>query len=94
MLGSLGDVLKLDELCLAFGMSKFQFIRGFKQHAGISPYQFFLNCKIEHARRSIERTKDIYAAVADYGFFDLTHLNRHFKSTFGITAYEYMSQLN
>ncbi|AIQ47997.1 AraC family transcriptional regulator [Paenibacillus sp. FSL R7-0273] len=94
MLGSLGDVLKLDELCLAFGMSKFQFIRGFKQHAGISPYQFFLNCKIEHARRSIERTKDIYAAVAEYGFFDLTHLNRHFKSMFGITAYEYMSQLS
>ncbi|MDF9841536.1 MULTISPECIES: AraC family transcriptional regulator [unclassified Paenibacillus] len=94
MLGSLGDVLKLDELCLEFGMSKFQFIRGFKQHAGISPYQFFLNCKIEHARRSIERTKDIYAAVAEYGFFDLTHLNRHFKSMFGITAYEYMSQLN
>lgn len=94
MLGSLGDVLKLEELCLAFGMSKFLFIRGFKQHAGISPYQFFLNCKIEHARRSIERTKDIYTAVADYGFYDLTHLNRHFKSMFGITAYEYMSQLS
>ncbi|WP_342561637.1 AraC family transcriptional regulator [Paenibacillus sp. FSL R7-0345] len=94
MLNRLGDVLGLDELCLEFGMSKFQFIRGFKQHAGISPYQFFLNCKVEHARRSIEQTRDIYAAVAECGFFDLTHLNRHFKSMFGITAYEYLSQLN
>ncbi|WP_310829181.1 helix-turn-helix transcriptional regulator [Paenibacillus pedocola] len=94
MMGSLNQVLKLEDLSNEFGISKFQFIRGFKQHAGISPYQFFLNCKVEYAKRSIEQTKDIYAAVAECGFFDLTHLNRHFKSMFGVTAYEYMSQLN
>ena len=33
-------------------------------------------------------------AVADCGFVDLTHLNRHFKRVFGVTAYEYMLQLN
>jgi AraC-like DNA-binding protein len=43
--------------------------------------------------QSIEKSKDIYSAVAEYGFTDLTHLNRHFKSVFGLTAYEYMSQL-
>ncbi|MNL71133.1 transcriptional activator FtrA [compost metagenome] len=87
------QVLKLDDLCQEFGLSKYQFIREFKSHAGISPYQFFLNCKVERAKQAIERSRDIYAAVADYGFADLTHLNRHFKSMFGITAYEYMSQL-
>ncbi|MEK4059176.1 MULTISPECIES: AraC family transcriptional regulator [Paenibacillus] len=93
MYGSIGNVLKLDDLCKEFGMSKYQLIREFKAHTGISPYQFFLNCKVEHAKRSIEASKDIYTAVAEYGFVDLTHLNRHFKSMFGITAYEYMSQL-
>ncbi|MCE3201727.1 AraC family transcriptional regulator [Paenibacillus sonchi] len=88
------QVLKLDDLCQEFGLSKYQFIREFKSHAGISPYQFFLNCKVERAKQAIERSRDIYAAVADYGFADLTHLNRHFKSMFGITAYEYMSQLS
>jgi AraC-like DNA-binding protein len=63
-------------------------------HTGISPYQFFLNCKVEHAKQSIEQTKDIYAAVAECGFVDLTHLNRHFKSMFGITAHEYRLQLH
>ncbi|OAB34880.1 AraC family transcriptional regulator [Paenibacillus macquariensis subsp. defensor] len=87
------NVLKLDDLSEEFEMSKYQFIRAFKKHTGISPYQFFLNCKLEHAKQSIERTKDVYSAVAEYGFADLTHLNRHFKGVFGITAYEYMSQL-
>jgi AraC-like DNA-binding protein len=87
-------VLKLDDLSQEFDMSKYQFIREFKHHTGISPYQFFLNCKVEHAKQFIEKNKDIYTAVAECGFVDLTHLNRHFKSVFGITAFEYKSQLN
>jgi AraC-like DNA-binding protein len=91
---SLDHVLKLDDLSREFNLSKYQFIREFKSHTGSSPYQFFLNCKLEHAKQSIEKNKDVYSAVAECGFTDLTHLNRHFKSVFGITAYEYMSQLN
>lgn len=94
MFCNIDNVLKLDDLCKEFNLSKYQFIREFKAHTGISPYQFFLNSKVEHAKQSIEKNKDIYTAVAEYGFVDLTHLNRHFKSVFGITAYEYMSQLN
>lgn len=41
MYGSIGNVLKLDDLCKEFGMSKYQLIREFKAHTGISPYQFF-----------------------------------------------------
>ncbi|AOZ91225.1 AraC family transcriptional regulator [Paenibacillus crassostreae] len=94
MFGNIENVLKLDDLCKEFDLSKYQFIREFKTYTGISPYQFFLNCKVEHAKHSIEKNKDIYLAVAECGFVDLTHMNRHFKSVFGITPYEYMSQLN
>lgn len=89
----LEKVLKLDDLCKAFGLSKFQFIRMFKANTGISPYQYFLNCKVEHAKQLIEKNKDVYEAVAACGFVDLTHLNRHFKSIYGLTAFEYMSQI-
>ncbi len=41
---SLEHVLKLDDLCKEFELSKYQFIREFKSHTGISPYQFFLIC--------------------------------------------------
>ncbi|SFB98699.1 Helix-turn-helix domain-containing protein [Bacillus sp. OV322] len=91
---NLENVLKLEEICKELNLSKFQFIRLFKAHTGISPYQYFLNCKIERAKQLIEKSRDIYAAVAECGFVDLTHLNKHFKSVYGTTAFEYMSHLN
>ncbi|MFF2093842.1 helix-turn-helix domain-containing protein [Paenibacillus sp. NPDC058174] len=91
---NLEHVLKLEEICAELGLSKFQFIRVFKAHTGISPYQYFLNCKVERAKQLIEKNRDIYFAVAACGFFDLTHLNKHFKSVYGTTAHEYISHLN
>lgn len=91
---NLENVLKLEEICNELDLSKFQFIRLFKAHTGITPYQYFLNCKIESAKQLIEKNRDIYSAVAECGFVDLTHLNKHFKSVYGTTAFEYMSHLN
>ncbi|MDR7236483.1 AraC family transcriptional regulator [Neobacillus drentensis] len=91
---NLENVLKLDELCKELNLSKFQFIRFFKAHTGISPYQYFLNYKVERAKQLIEKYGDIYSAVAECGFVDLTHLNKHFKSVYGTTAFEYMSHIN
>ncbi|MBD1383387.1 AraC family transcriptional regulator [Metabacillus arenae] len=91
---NLENIPKLDEISIEFNLSKFQFIRLFKAHTGISPYQYFLNCKIEHAKQIIEKNRDIHSAVAECGFVDLTHLNKHFKSVYGTTAFEYMSHLN
>jgi AraC-like DNA-binding protein len=86
--------LKLDDISKELGLSKYQFIRLFKAHTGISPYQYYLNVKIEHAKQMIEKSGDIYSAVADCGFVDLTHLNKHFKNVYGTTAFEYSSYLN
>lgn len=93
MHGHLDHVLRLDELSSQFGMSKYQFIRSFKANMGISPYQYYLNCKVEHAKQLIEDTRDVYMAVTQCGFTDLAHLNRHFKNVYGTTAYDYMSHL-
>lgn len=86
-------VLKLDDICNELNMSKYKFIRIFKANTGISPYQYFLNYKVENAKKLIEKNKDIYSAVAECGFVDLTHLNKHFKSIYGITAFEYITYL-
>ena len=91
---NLENVLKLDEISKELHLSKFQFIRLFNAHTGITPYQYFLNCKIEHAKQLIEKNGDIYSAVAECGFVDLTHLNKHFKSVYGTTAFEYMSHIH
>lgn len=91
MRSDLQHVLRLDEISFSFGMSKYQFIRAFKANAGISPYQYFVNCRVEQAKQVIEQHKDIYLAVSSCGFVDLAHLNRHFKQVYGTTAFEYLS---
>lgn len=91
---SLEQILKLDEISNELHLSKYQFIRLFKAGTGISPYQYYLNCKIERAKQLIEKHKDIYSAVAECGFVDLTHLNKHFKSVYGTTVYEYLTHIS
>jgi transcriptional regulator GlxA family with amidase domain len=49
---------------------------------------------VELAKKLIEKNRDVYSAVAECGFVDLTHLNKYFKSIYGITAFGYMSHLN
>lgn len=90
----LEDVLSLDEICQELAMSKFQFIRLFKAHTGISPYQYFILSKVNRAKQILEKNKDIYSAIAECGFVDLSHLNKHFKRIYGITAFEYKSYFN
>jgi AraC-like DNA-binding protein len=90
----LGSVLKLDVICNELNISKYKFIRLFKAHTGISPYQYFLNYKVECAKHLLDKNRDIYSAVAECNFVDLTHLNKHFKSVYGTTAFEYMSHIN
>ncbi|MCB9481414.1 MAG: AraC family transcriptional regulator [Desulfobacteraceae bacterium] len=92
--GNMESVLKLDDICRELDISKFQLIRMFKAATGITPYQYFLSIKLELAKEIIEKTGDIYSAVAEYGFTDLTHLNKHFKRIYGLTAFEYISNLN
>jgi len=89
---NLDEVLDIDEISKELNISKFQFIRIFKANTGITPYQYFLNCKIIHAKKHLDITKDLYGTVVEFGFTDLSHLNRHFKRVYGITPYEYISK--
>lgn len=84
--------LKLDEICKEVQMSKYHFIRQFKAIKGVSPYQFFLNGKISHAKKLLETKEELYTVMLRCGFYDLSHMNRLFKSVYGITAFAY-SQL-
>lgn len=88
----LDDVLDIEMMSKEFNISKFQFIRMFKSNTGLSPYQYFLNTKLIHAKKYLDITKDLYACVVEFGFTDLSHLNRHFKRVYGTTAHEYITK--
>lgn len=88
------NILRLGDICKEFNMSKYKFIRLFKANTALTPYQFFLNRKITLAKQLIEKNRDIYSVVADCAFVDLSHLNRHFKRAYGVTAFEYLNLIS
>lgn len=64
----LDNVLDIEQMSKEFNISKFQFIRMFKSNTGMSPYQYFLNTKLIHAKKYLDTTKDLYGCIVEFGF--------------------------
>lgn len=69
----------LDELSKNIGLSKYHFIRIFKEETGLTPHQYIINKKVENARALIEKGYSIVDASLESGFNDQSHFNRNFK---------------
>lgn len=92
--GNLARDLSIDDLCSVANVSKFHFIRLFRSQFGITPHRYVLSCRVNRARTALEGG-DAPSAVAQMcGFFDVSHLNRRFKQTYGLTPRQYQMQFS
>jgi AraC-like DNA-binding protein len=78
------ELLDLDSLAAQAGISKYHFLRTFRQAVGLAPYQYLLTARL---RKVAVRLVTSAAPVADIafeeGFGDLSTFNRRFRSVFG-----------
>lgn len=81
--------MSLDEISQQANLSKYHFLRMFREYYGITPHQYILNCRINKAREALEQGSSLEDIVFDYGFSDLSHLNRRFKPVYGMTPRQY-----
>lgn len=81
--------LSLDEISQAAHLSKYHFLRLFRQQFGITPHQYVLSCRINAARGALETGVAPSDVAFRYGFTDLSHFNRRFKRIYGKTPYQY-----
>ncbi|KAA0012995.1 AraC family transcriptional regulator [Billgrantia pellis] len=81
--------LSLDEISQAAHLSKYHFLRLFRQQFGITPHQYVLSCRINAARGDLETGVAPSVVAFRYGFTDLSHFNRRFKRIYGKTPYQY-----
>lgn len=77
--------LTLDDLASNVSMSKYHFLRVFKQHLGITPHRYILTQKIDKARDKIINGSTISQASFEVGFSDQSHFTRNFKKLYGYT---------
>ena len=78
------------ELAASAQLSSSHFIRRFKLATGLAPHQYLNRCRVERAKELLGSPDLTIAEVAqEVGFFDQSHLIRHFKYWVGVTPKTY-----
>lgn len=78
--------ISLDELAASINLSKFYFTRYFRKHLGMTPHQYFVNMRIQYAKRLLATTHDSVESVAGQcGFENVSNFIRIFKQRSGMT---------
>ncbi|MCY1475523.1 Helix-turn-helix domain protein [compost metagenome] len=71
------------------GITREGYTRMFTRKYGISPYALWLTCRLNAARRLLRLGYEVAEVAADMGFYDQSHLGRHFRKSFGISPGKY-----
>ena len=83
---SLNQEFSLDEVANLVGLSKYHFIRLFKKETGKTPYQYYLDIKIDKAIELIKIDKYSITEICFMcGFKDHSHFSRVFLNKTGMT---------
>lgn len=88
--GNIEQALRVDDLAMLAGLSRFHFLRCFKRATGSSPLQYILARRVEHAAALLAAHEASIAEVAyAAGFSSQSHLNATFKRHVGMTPGAY-----
>lgn len=70
-------------------LSKYHLIREFKKNFGISPYQYYLNCRIKKVRQGLLSQHSLPDLAYSLGFSHQSHMCNDFKKYMGISPSDY-----
>ena len=78
--------ISIEAIAAELDMSSYHFARLFKQSTGLAPYQYLIKCRVERAKELLLQGEMAIAEIAtQVGFYDQSHLNRHFKRIVGVS---------
>jgi AraC-like DNA-binding protein len=79
----------LAELAELAGMSAFHTLRVFTRATGMPPHAYLTQRRVAHARSLLTQRLPVAQVAARAGFYDQSHLTRHFKRIVGVTPGQY-----
>lgn len=86
----LNEKTTISELAKLVDLTRFHFIRSFKQSVGVPPHQFMIQRRVERAKEMlIERGNSIADVAAGSGFNSSIQLSRAFRRVVGVTPSEF-----
>lgn len=81
---------RLGDLAAAVGISRFHFLRRFRELIGVSPHQYLIGLRLNAAAERLETDDQSVTEIAlDVGFNDLSHFNQMFRRTFAVSPREW-----
>ncbi len=86
--------ISLDELSYSLGFSKSYVKSQFKKKTGLSIMQYFINLKIDKAKKLLSQHKYTISEIADnLGFSSIHYFSRQFKIQTDMTPTEYVNSI-
>lgn len=84
------EPVSMKEMAALAGLSATHFNSRFREVLRMSPSQFLLSRRIEHARRLLTETaKELGEVAMDSGFYDQSHFTKRFRKITGLTPRQY-----
>lgn len=77
--------LSVKEIAAVAGLSEFYFMRTFQAMTGLSVHQYLTQIRLVRAKGLLSRGVNAAQVASDVGFFDQSHLIKHFRAHFGTT---------
>ncbi|WP_261843475.1 AraC family transcriptional regulator [Aliamphritea ceti] len=89
----LAEKIKLEQLAVLCGLSRFQFLRRFERTTGLTPHVWLIRLRLERACLLLSAPGVSIAGVSQsVGFYDQSHFNRAFKQAYGVAPSGYVNQ--
>lgn len=85
--------VSLDDLVAVTGLSRFQLLRAFAAERGMPPYAWLIAVRISRARALLADGVPVVDVASATGFFDQSHLTRHFRRLTGSTPSAYQRMI-
>ena len=87
----LDERLSLNELAAKAGLSVWRFCAVFRQHAGVSPRRYIWGQRLQKVQSLLAGGESPASAALLAGYYDQSHLCRHFRNSCGMTPGQYIS---